>query len=215
MPALVNFLERVFRDGQAILRARPLRAPEDVAASRRLLEDSYQTYALSVAGPELSFDADTALAAAECLRQACWSMLVRDEPDENLEQCVVLPGRPQTPANHLSADLVLRYMPALYHRAKALAPEDRLPARLAEILCRWPLSGVLADLPEGPSEPIDLGGHRGLMLLYAERLAQHEKPTWLPTRETLAHVELVYHHLGRDMGRLRPAPIRAMESGNE
>jgi hypothetical protein len=215
MPALVNFLERVLRDGQAVLRARPLPAQRDLAAARRLLEDAYDAYALSVAGPELPFDADTALAAAECLRQACWFLLVRDEPDEQLEQRVVLAGRPQTPANHLSADLVLRYMPAIYHRAKALAPEDRLPARLAEILRRWPLSGVLADLPEGPSEPIDLGGHRGLMLLYAERLAQHEKPAWAPTGETLAYVELIYHHLGRDLGRLRPAVIQAMENSNE
>src|SRR5260370_10656716 len=113
MPTIVNFLERVFREGQAVLRARPLQGQEDVAAARRLLEDSYCTYALSVAGPELPFNADTALAAAECLRHACWFLLIRDEPDEHLDQRVVLSGRPQTPANHLSADLVLRYMPAI------------------------------------------------------------------------------------------------------
>jgi hypothetical protein len=215
MPALVNFLERVFRDGEAILRARPLPKQSDLAAARRLLENSYGTYALRVAGPELPFDGDIALAAAECLRQACWFLLVRDEPDEHVEQRVVLAERPRTPANHLSADLVLRYVPAIYHRAKALAPDDRLPARLAEILRQWPLSGVMADLPEGPSARIDLGGHHGLMLLYAERLAQAEKPAWVPTGETLAHVELVYHHLGRDMGRLRPATMQPMENGNE
>src|ERR1700682_3686070 len=120
MPALINFLERVFRDGQAVLRARPLPVQSDLAAARRLLEDAYGACALGIAGPELPFDATTALAAAECLRQASWFLLVRDEPDEHLEQSVVLAGRPQTPANHLSADLVLRYMPALYHRAKAL-----------------------------------------------------------------------------------------------
>src|SRR6516162_5174357 len=133
MPALVNFLERVFRDGQAVLREIPLPAQKDCEEARRLLEDSYGAYALSVAGPPLPFDAHIAVAAAECLRQACWFLLVRDEPDERLEQRVVLAGRPRTPANHLSADLVLRYMPAIYHRAKAQAPDDRLPARLAEI----------------------------------------------------------------------------------
>jgi hypothetical protein len=106
-------------------------------------------------------------------------------------------------------------MPAIYHRAKALAPDDRLPARLAAILRQWPLSGVLADLPEGPSEPIDLGGHRGLMLLYAERLAQHEKPTWTPTGEAMAHVELVYHHLGMNTVGLRLATTQPMELGDD
>jgi hypothetical protein len=215
MPALVDFLERVFRDGQAILRTRRLPAPSDDMGARRLLESAYGSYTMSVGGPELPFDADTALAAAECLCQACWFLLVRDEPDEEMEQRVVLAGRPRTPANHLSADLVLRYMPALYHRAKALAPDDRLPARLAEILRQWPLSGVLADLPEGPGQPIDLGGHRGLMLLYAERLAEHEKPSWTPTGEAMECVELVYHHLGKGLAGLRTAKVQPMEPGDE
>jgi hypothetical protein len=56
---------------------------------------------------------------------------------------------------------------------------------------------VLSDLPEGPETPPDLGGHPGLMLLYAERLAQHEKAGWRPDARGMEYVELVLRGLGR------------------
>jgi hypothetical protein len=215
MPALANFLERLLHDGQAILRARPIATPKDTVAALRVLREAYATYSLTIAGPAPAFDADTALAAGECVRQASWFLLHRGDPYEDLEKDVVLAGSPTTPSTHLSADLSLRFLPGIFQRAKSLYPDDPLPVRLADILRRWPLSGVLADLPEGPSEPLNLGGHKGLMLLCAERLARHEKPAWLPAGEALAHVELVYHYLGRDLKQLRTVEIKHAENDDE
>ena len=49
-----------------------------------------------------------------------------------------------------------------------------------------------------PLVPPDFAGHAGLRLLYAERLAQHEKPAWFPVGPGMESVELVWQQLGRD-----------------
>src|SRR5205823_131332 len=77
-------------------------------------------------------------------------------------------------------DLMLRFLPQVYRRARGIAVDDVLAATLAQTLRRWPLSGVLSDVAEAPLTPLDLNGHPGLLLLYAERLAGNVKPAWLP-----------------------------------
>ncbi len=87
----------------------------------------------------------------------------------------------------------------------AFDPADPLVALLADVLRQWPLSGVLSDLEDGPPVPPDLGGHEGLMMLYAERLVSHDRPGWLPEGRALEYVELVRGGRGRDQDRERPA----------
>ncbi len=98
---------------------------------------------------------------------------------------------PASPAQHLSADLLFHFLPQIYRRARAIDRDDALTVLLESLLRRWPLSGVLCELEGGPIGPVDLGGHPGLMLLYAERWARHEHPAWRPTGPAADHVELV------------------------
>src|SRR5262249_34334292 len=90
---------------------------------------------------------------------------------------------------HLSADLLLRYLPQVHCRARALSPDDNLTRLLTGVLRQWPLSGVLSDVAEGPTTPLQFSDHPGLLLLYTERLARHDRPAWRPTtglaRETM------------------------------
>ena len=113
-----------------------------------------------------------------------------------------MPMAPRTPEQHLSGDLVLRLLPALHRRAKALLHGDVLPTQLEDVLRQWPLSGVLADIVEPPTTPIDFGTHPGLNFLYAERLAQHERVGWFPSGPGMQYVELVWQQLGRDVSLL-------------
>ena len=83
---------------------------------------------------------------------------------------------------------------------------DKLTALLEEVLRRWPLSGVLADIDEAPLTPLTFGGHPGLLMLYAERLAQHEKPAWIPSGAAMEYVELVYADLGKDCPEPKEGP---------
>jgi hypothetical protein len=177
------------------LRAAPRHPPADDATG--VLERAYRVHRLSVAGPLVPFDAPAALAAAGLVQHAAWYLLNPGAPIEQPE-CLRLPVAPTTAAQHLSADPVLRLLPILLRRARAGSSADVLPKALADVLRRWPLSGVLADLSDGPLTSLDLGGHPGLQLLYAERLARHERPGWFPAGAAAAHVELVWQQLGRD-----------------
>ncbi len=193
MAPLADFVDRLLTDGSAVLRCRPTAASKDRRQAVERLAAAYADHRLDVAGPALPFDAPAALAAAEGVWQACWFLLQRREPAEEVEKALTLPPPPETAAQHLSADLVLRFAPPLLRRARGLDAGDVLTAWLTRVLRQAPLSGVLSDVEEGPLGPVDLGGHAGLLLLYAERLADNVRPAWVPA-EGLArpYIELVF-----------------------
>lgn len=207
MPAFADFLQRVLDEGEAVFVGPPTGAGDDDAA-RMVLSKAFVDHALDVAGPPISFDPAAALTAAHVLADACWRLVA--PTDATAARAPV--GEPRTPAAHLSADVTLRFLPMVYRRAAARAMDDPLGAELANILRRWPLSGVLADLPGGPDGELEFGGHPGLQLLYAERLNDHEKAAWLPKAgPARERVDLVYRGRGRPL----PRPAVAVESPDE
>jgi hypothetical protein len=213
MSLLAEFLAPVLRDGQAIFRSRPDSAVGQDAEAVHLLREAYAHYHLRVVGPPIDFDPPAALTAAALVHNACWFLLSRDEPEAELERLLTLSAAPCSAAEHLSADLLLRFLPHIHRRARAHDPADRLTTLLANILRRWPLSGVLSDVEDGPLTLAAFDDHPGLLMLYAERLAQHEKPAWVPRGLGLDYLELVYHELGKDPARL--LPIRKQAATHE
>jgi hypothetical protein len=205
MSSLVTFLNQLLQEGEIVFRERPVPSEADVAPAIALLERRYGDHRLDVAGPEISFHGATALAAAELVRQAAWFLLNHTEPAGELEKQLRMPGPPTSPAQHLSGDLLLRFLPQIHRRARAHAPDDRLTRLLATILRQWPLSGVLSEVEEEPLTSLELIDHPGLLLLYAERLARHEKPNWVPQGRAREYVELVYQELGHRVPN-RPGP---------
>jgi hypothetical protein len=190
MPTLAAFLDGLFTRGEVALDG-PV-TPD--AAAVETLRHAHSAVALDLAGPPVPFDPAPALAAAEAVAAACWRLVSGDGPEPRSR----LPREPRTTAEHLSADLTLRYLPAVHHRARLLAATEPLAAELAELLRRWPLSGVLADLAAPPLTDLEFAGHPGLQLLYAERLLVHEKDDWFPPDgPSRAVAELVYHERGR------------------
>jgi hypothetical protein len=180
MSAGVEFLERLLGDGTARLTARPHFDAGTRAEAGSVLADAFSRYRLSIAGPLLDFDAPAALAAAEVVWHASWFLLVRDEEPATVEQALQLPAPGRQPGQHLSADLTLRYLPQIHQRARGIAADDVLTRSLERILRHWPLAGVLADLHEPPLFRIEELEHPGLLLLYAERLADHPRREWTP-----------------------------------
>jgi hypothetical protein len=198
MAPLAEFLDRLLTDGSAVVRDRPapVQPPDQRAAAERLAA-AYADFRLDVAGPSLPFDAPAALAAAEALWRACWFLLQRGEPPAEVEEALALPEPPVTAAQHLSSDLVLRFLPLVHRRARAIDADDVLSTWLTRLLRQAPLSGVLSDVEEGPAAPVELGGHAGLLLLYAERLADNPRPAWVPEGgPARAHVELIFAERG-------------------
>src|SRR6266542_5892630 len=85
MTSLVAFLTRLFQEGEIVFQERPVPEKEPGPAVS-LLERLYADHRLEVAGPEIPFDAPTALAAAELVRYASWFLLNHTEPPEELEK---------------------------------------------------------------------------------------------------------------------------------
>jgi hypothetical protein len=197
MASLAAFLDRLLAEGSAVLRDPPQLHAQDCRAAVARLEAAHADVRLDVAGPPLPFDAPAALAAAQFVWQACWFLLQRREPREEVERVLQLPGAPRTAAEHLSADLTLRLLPQVHRRARGADAADVLTRRLTQALRQAPLSGVLADLDEGPCDPVELDGHPGLLLLYAERLAEKVRPAWVPeSGPARPYVELVFAERG-------------------
>jgi hypothetical protein len=212
MASFVDFLEGLLRGGTAILRARPQMEPSAVRHAERLLAAAYEEHRLDVAGPPIDFDAPAALAAAEQLWFACWFLLHRGDPPEEIEKCLPPLAPPVSAAQHLSADLVLRFAPPVHRRARSADPRDVLTQRLEQLLRGHPLSGVLEDIEEGPTTAVQLGDHAGLQLLYAERLADQPRPAWVPAGAAFAYVAMVFAERGLPVPEpLPPLPTEATE----
>src|SRR6516162_3438499 len=86
MNELLRFLERLFTEGTVRLRERPVLVPADRDRIESTLRDAYDEYTLTVAGDEPPFDPTTALRAAILLADACWYLLSRTEPREEVVQ---------------------------------------------------------------------------------------------------------------------------------
>jgi hypothetical protein len=198
MSALSPFLDRLFTTGEARLTGRP--EPDDRRDTDEVLRRAFTEYRLDVAGPLIEFDPDAAHAAALFTARACWFAVSREEPPEQVTKLLSAITDPKTPAAHLSIDLTLRYAVTIYRRVHAQNAEDVLAIRLADTFRRCPLTGALSDVAEAPTGDVVFGGHAGLELLYAERLAANYRPAWLPAEGRLnERVELVFQQLGKRM----------------
>lgn len=180
MTSLCNFLEKLFHEGRIRFRSRPVPSRAERSQAGDYLRRVFEEECLELAGPLLRFEPSSACWAAEWTRQACWFLVNRTEMPQELDRLLKVPERAGSPEQQLAADLTFRYLPLVHRRARALASDDLLTLRLAELFRRWPLSGVLSDLLDPPLTPLDWRGHPGLSLLYAERLARNNKPGWAP-----------------------------------
>jgi hypothetical protein len=209
MTAFHEFVTQLLNEGTIVFRSAT--APHDRASVRgvAILAEAFETTGLSVAGPRITFDPPIACAAAEIVRQASWALVCHDDRVSDLEKRLKMPGLPVTSSHHLSADLMLRYLPQILRRARGMDPADPLVDLLAIILRGWPLSGVLSDVDEAPLVPLDFGGHSGLSLLYAERLIGNDRPSWRPEQpgQTWNYYELVLQEHGHSDPATRTAPV--------
>ena len=197
MTAFHEFLTQLFDQGRIVFRAAPRDRPS--ASALAVLAEAFEIHSLAVAGCRIAFDAEIACVAAEFVRQASWALVNRDERVSGLAKRMTMRGAPQTPSQHLSCDLTMRYLPQVLRRARGLDPSDPLVAEIANLLRAWPLSGVLSDVAEGPLVPPRFSAHPGLMLLYAERLIGNDRLCWRPTRNgpSWEYYELVLQEHGR------------------
>jgi hypothetical protein len=206
MAAFGEFVSRLLNEGRIVFDATHPPADNPTDRDVAALAEAFAAHALAVADTPIAFDPRAACQAAELVRQASWALVDHRERPEALRRRLRITPDPSTPSQHLSADLCLRYLPQVLMRARALDPADPLLAILADVLRRWPLSGVLSDVEEPPLVAPDLAGHPGLLLLYAERLAANDRRAWRPDPLSAAYE---YQELLQDTRnpRLATAPV--------
>jgi hypothetical protein len=186
MASLQEFLAQLLNEGKIAFGSAKVLHERPTEAALAVLAAAFETTLLSVAGPRIAWDGKVAWDAVELVRQSSWALVNRAERAGDLKKRVLMPGSPVTPSHHLSADLMLRYVPQILKRARGLDASDPLLDLLAQVMRRWPLSGVLSDVQEKPLAPLDFGGHAGLLLLYAERLARNDRASWRPEQGSAA-----------------------------
>jgi hypothetical protein len=205
-----DFLERLLSGQSLVFAGRPLARRRDQGEALAVLQEAYARYALEVAGPPIPFQARIALHAAVLVWRACWLVECQQEIPR-YHKHIVLERGPQSPSDHLSADLVLRFLPEVYRRAKGNVHANPLAEKLSQLLRQWPLSGVRAKLPEASVTDLEFGGHPGLLLLYAERLAQAPQLHWLPRGAGLEYVEWTFQERGVPI----PVPMSTADDEEE
>lgn len=198
-----EFWQRLFAEGRVQFDGPPGDESFDHADMAALFGQRFLDHGLGVGGPPLRFVGEVAAKAARVVEWSAWYLVSHSGTSESLRRDLAFPDDPRCPDDHLSADLVLQYLPLIYQRARILAPADSLPELLADLLRRWPLSGVLADVSDAPTCDLEFGGHPGLRLLYAERLATHFKPAWIPHGPGAEFLDLVWTEMGKDLALLR------------
>jgi hypothetical protein len=203
MAAFSVFLAQLLDEGRVVFRSQKVSQDGPTARDTAKLADAFASFALSVAGPPVAFDGGVACQSAELVRQASWALVNREERPGDLKRRLRMSTTPRTPAQHLSADLLLRYMPQILRRARGLDPIDPLIEILGHLLRCWPLTGALSDIEEAPLVATDFGGHPGLLLLYAERIAAHDRPAWRPEPSSPAYD---YYQLVSGAGPLSRTP---------
>jgi hypothetical protein len=199
MSAFVNFIRTLLEEGSARLREPPRLAPEERDAVLAVLRAAFRDHMLDLAGPPLAFVPAVALRAVEWTAWACWFLVHRTSPPSALEAALAIFSPGAGAAEHATADVVLRLLPQVHRRARTVSPRDPLTVRLEELLRRWPLSGVLAELDEPPLTEVEFAGHPGLLLLYAERLASGagQRPrTWRVEGPARDYIDLVFSERG-------------------
>ncbi len=195
MAAFTHWLTGVLTEGHSTLTAAPVLAPAELPAVVRLLRDSYARLQREVAGPPVPFDLDLALKLARLLADACWHLSALP-PETPLPADTLAP--PASASEHLTGDLLLRFLVSVRKRASLRGPADPLAVWCESFLRAWPLSGVSMDCRDGPTTPLTFAGHAGLAMLYAERLAAHPEPAWVPSAgAVLDAVERAFAELGR------------------
>jgi len=199
MAAFRDFLQGLLVRGEVILVDPPQLTPADRPFALELLTRVGDRLMLDLAGEPIAWQPTLALNAAIWFADVCWLMV-----DDQIEVPANLGsqlGVPKSAADHFAVDIVLRMAGTVERRLRSRQANDPLRLALVETLRAWPLSGVRCEIHDSPTGSLDLGGHRGLQLLYAERLIAQPRDGWIPTTGTLREVvEWVFSEQGRVMG---------------
>lgn len=171
--SLTDFLTDLFQTGEVTVASHLTPFTEaDLAAATECLGRQHAAEALHLAYQAPAFEPEAAGWAATLLYRSAQLTFLRDYDEAAVaEHLAGWPGV-ATPEASYSADLTLRYLPALLAQARHLAPADALVSRLQALAQQWPLSFV-GGAPAPAEAPAAVLAHPALRTLYLDRIIEH------------------------------------------
>ncbi len=139
---MLTFLECLFSSGELIVSR--TEAPLDQQAVLNALIQYEVIWRNQMSGEPPTFLPASAFKAARILMVAIRALVHRDVGLEQVRQSIQEAGllENDTPAEHYSVDLTLRFLPQLADRAARIAEADPMLKELCELGRQWPLSSV-------------------------------------------------------------------------
>lgn len=188
---LGEFASGLFSTGKVVVRRKVDLTPGDPQAVT-LLEEAYEATIDElrddgVQAPE--FKPKAALEALRCVYRLCHALVDRALSEGEVEAIFsIIPPAPVDAAEMLSADVVLRHLPAIQQWAKSLSSEDPLVVGMPALGLRFPLSSVgMGELPL-PLDLTLLRHHPGLWRLYIDRVIERQDTSRLTDPDVKAAV---------------------------
>jgi len=170
-----NMILHLRKTGGGMLYALVMDIPqEEREACTQFLHQEYQRECLGYPHTPPLFKAGPAIWAAEVVYAAAQLVLYRQDPPEELES--LFPKQPFEPnaENMLSADLCLRFLPAILRELEAINYDDPLIPILRQILDEWHYSGINRYQPKSEVNWDKLLAHPSFRQLYADRTVQYK-----------------------------------------
>lgn len=168
--------------------------PGDLKATGAFLEGEYARESLNFPHTVPPFDSGAALWAAQTVYTGVQLLLARESMPGELQALLPDYTGTQTPSAILSADLCLRFLPAVLTQLRAVDEEDPLMPLLEKHLMRWHYSGVNYALD---ISALDFSGYTAgcVHALYSDRIIfhQHLALAMHPVFESTIRAALGFH----------------------
>lgn len=139
------------------------------------LKSEYQLESFNYPFCTPAFNSEAALWAAKLLYIAAQLMLYRENKEADLEKLITEFNREIKPSEILSADLCLRFLPAIIVQLKIIDPEDRLISILEGHLKRWHYSAINYTLEIENLDFKQIHESPTLEQLYINRIIEYKK----------------------------------------
>jgi MoxR-vWA-beta-propeller ternary system domain bpX4 len=170
---LAAFIESLLSEGKVSIDSKlaPF-AKDDLKATGGILKNYYREDIIEMRGCAPPFAEKAAVWAAQYFYQAVQLTVIRDA-DEGIIKEKLFPFEERiSPAEIYSADLILRYLPALFDLAKGLSPADILVTTLEKTATDWPFSSVGIEISDSSQSEI-IFSNSCLAYTYADRIIKH------------------------------------------
>lgn len=147
---------------------------EDEEATRQYLEAAYQLEKSSYPFTAPPFDAEAACWAARYVYIGAQLMLYRKHEPEQLPELLPSYTGKQTAGAILSADLCLRFVPAMINELRLHDAQDLLIPMLEKQLATWHYSGIATRDHTPELDFSEISNNPCLHQLYADRVVQYK-----------------------------------------